>query len=25
LSNHTDWQLTAQLGIAYKFGYKKVR
>jgi hypothetical protein len=23
LSNHTDWQLTAQLGIAYKFGYKK--
>lgn len=25
LSNHTDWQLTAQLGLAYKFGYKKVR
>ena len=25
LSNHTDWQLTAQLGTAYKFGYKKVR
>lgn len=23
LSNHTDWQLTAQLGIAYKFGFKK--
>ncbi len=25
LSNHTDWQLTAQLGLAYKFGYKKAR
>ena len=23
LSNHDDWQLTAQLGVAYKFGYKK--
>lgn len=22
LSNHTDWQLTAQLGVAYKFGFK---
>lgn len=25
LSNHKDWQLTAQLGVAYKFGFKKVR
>lgn len=23
ISNHTDWQLTVQLGLAYKFGYKK--
>ena len=23
LSNHADWQLTAQLGLLYKFGYKK--
>ena len=23
LTNHDDWQLTAQLGLAYKFGYKK--
>ncbi|MBR4643721.1 MAG: hypothetical protein IKO73_00975 [Bacteroidaceae bacterium] len=23
LSNHSDWQLTAQLGVAYKFGHKK--
>ena len=23
LTNHDDWQLTAQLGVAYKFGYKK--
>ena len=23
LTNHDDWQLTTQLGIAYKFGYKK--
>ena len=23
LSNHADWQLTAQLGLSYKFGYKK--
>lgn len=23
LSNHDDWQLTLQLGAAYKFGYKK--
>ena len=23
LSNHDDWQLTTQLGLAYKFGYKK--
>ena len=25
LSNHTDWQLTAQLGVAYRFGFKKTR
>ncbi len=24
LNNHDDWQLTAQLGFAFKFGYKKV-
>ncbi len=23
LNNHDDWQLTAQLGLAFKFGYKK--
>jgi outer membrane protein OmpA-like peptidoglycan-associated protein len=23
LTNHDDWQLTTQLGLAYKFGYKK--
>jgi len=25
LANHNDWQLTAQFGVAYKFGFKKVR
>ena len=25
LSNHNDWQLTAQFGVAYKFGFKKTR
>lgn len=25
LSNHNDWQLTAQFGVAYKFGFKNPR